>query len=165
MGEYRSSMAKPRPGSGPAVLPQGQLTGQQLRGVYAYEDCAEHLFLAARDLGLRRVYDLPIAYWETAQRLLREEADRYPEWEPTLLATRDSQEKLSRDRNRNGAGLVICPSRFVLESLPVANKRPDVASSRPFGSPAVGLDPNLIGRFPDGLCVSCSRVPFLSEKD
>src|SRR6201999_3187939 len=48
--------------------------------VYAYEDCALRLFEAARELGLRRVYDLPIAYWETAQRLLRTEAERYPEW-------------------------------------------------------------------------------------
>jgi hypothetical protein len=42
-----------------------------LRTVYAYEDCAENIFLAARDLRLKRVYDLPIAYWETTRQLLR----------------------------------------------------------------------------------------------
>ncbi len=68
----------------------------KIRGVYAYEDCAERSFEAARELGLRRIYDLPIAYWETAQRLLREEARRYPQWEPTLGGTRDSDEKLAR---------------------------------------------------------------------
>src|ERR1700730_13645140 len=67
--------------------------GPNLRGVYAYEDCAGQSFLAARDLGLKRIYDLPIAYWETAQRLLREEEQRYPDWEPTLGGTRDSAEK------------------------------------------------------------------------
>ena len=68
----------------------------KIGGVYAYEDCAERSFEAARELGLRRIYDLPIAYWETAQRLLREEARRYPRWEPTLGGTRDSDDKLAR---------------------------------------------------------------------
>src|SRR5437870_10313465 len=45
--------------------------GPDVCAVYAYEDCAERLFATARDLGLKRVYDLPIAYWETTQRLLR----------------------------------------------------------------------------------------------
>src|SRR3954470_82390 len=51
-----------------------------VRGVYAYEDCAVESFTTASDQGLRRIYDLPIAYWETSRRLLRKEAERYPEW-------------------------------------------------------------------------------------
>src|SRR5215213_9768145 len=39
--------------------------GGNLRAVYGYEDCADQTFTAARDLNLRRIYDLPIAYWET----------------------------------------------------------------------------------------------------
>jgi glycosyltransferase involved in cell wall biosynthesis len=114
--------------------------GRDLRAVYAYEDCAEQLFFAARDLGLRRVYDLPIAYWETAQQLLREEAQRYPDWEPTLLATRDSIEKLSRKaRELELAELVICPSRFVLESLPADARVRKKCLLAPFGSPIVDL--------------------------
>jgi glycosyltransferase involved in cell wall biosynthesis len=114
--------------------------GRDLRAVYAYEDCAEQLFFAARDLGLRRVYDLPIAYWETAQQLLREEAQRYPDWEPTLLATRDSVEKLSRKaRELELAELVICPSRFVLESLPADARARKKCLLAPFGSPIVDL--------------------------
>ena len=92
---------------------------EKIRAVYAYEDCAEKLFETAAELGIRRVYDLPIAYWETAQRLLREEAARYPDWEPTLLGTRDSEEKLARKtRELDLAELVVCPSTFVLDSLP-----------------------------------------------
>jgi glycosyltransferase involved in cell wall biosynthesis len=114
--------------------------GRDLRAVYAYEDCAEQIFLAARDLGLGRVYDLPIAYWETAQQLLREEAQRYPDWEPTLLATRDSVEKLSRKaRELELAELVICPSRFVLESLPADARTRKKCLFAPFGSPIVNL--------------------------
>src|SRR3954451_9298712 len=82
-------------------------------GVYAYEDCAARTFEVARDLGIRRIYDLPIAYWETARQLLRNEAERYPEWEPTLGGTRDSEEKLARKKQElELAETVICPSSF-----------------------------------------------------
>jgi glycosyltransferase involved in cell wall biosynthesis len=115
--------------------------GENVRAVYAYEDCAEQSFLAARDLGLKRVYDLPIAYWETTQRLLREEAERYPDWEPTLGATRDSAEKLSRKtRELELAELVVCPSQFVLESLPEKTRVEKKCLLAPFGTPIVDLD-------------------------
>jgi glycosyltransferase involved in cell wall biosynthesis len=112
--------------------------GTAVRGVYAYEDCAEQLFATAAGLGFKRVYDLPIAYWETAQRLLREEAERYPDWEPTLGGTRDSPAKLARKtRELALADLIICPSNFVLESLPNEARAKKHALVAPFGSPAV----------------------------
>ena len=111
---------------------------QRINAVYAYEDCAARLFETARELGLHRVYDLPIAYWETAQRLLREEAQRYPDWEPTLLGTRDSAEKLARKtRELELAELVVCPSTFVLDSLPAKTRSAKKCIVAPFGSPAV----------------------------
>jgi len=111
--------------------------------VYAYEDAAFESFETARDRGFKRIYDLPIAYWETSQRLLREEAERYPDWEPTLGGTRDSDEKLSRKTQElNLAQLVICPSRFVLESLPAAARAQKECIIAPFGSPIVGLNKN-----------------------
>jgi glycosyltransferase involved in cell wall biosynthesis len=62
---------------------------------------------------------LPILYWRTAQELLQQEAERYPDWEPTLLGTRDSNRKLERkSAELQLADLVICPSRQVRESLP-----------------------------------------------
>jgi glycosyltransferase involved in cell wall biosynthesis len=116
--------------------------GKNVRAVYAYEDCAEQSFGAARDLGLKRVYDLPIAYWETTQRLLREEARRYPDWEPTLGATRDSAEKLSRKtRELELAELIVCPSQFVLESLPENTRAEKKCLLAPFGTPIVDLNP------------------------
>ncbi len=106
--------------------------------VYAYEDCALRLFETAQQIGVRRVYDLPIAYWEITQRLLREEADRWPEWEPTLGGTRDSDEKLARKTQElDLAELVICPSAFVLESLPEKARRSKPCVVAPFGSPVL----------------------------
>jgi glycosyltransferase involved in cell wall biosynthesis len=109
--------------------------------VYAYEDAAFESFETARDRGFKRIYDLPIAYWETSQRLLREEAERYPDWEPTLGGTRDSDEKLSRKTQELIlAQLMICPSRFVLESLPAAARAQKECIIAPFGSPIVDLN-------------------------
>ena len=110
---------------------------ENVRAVYAYEDCALECFRAARDLGLRRVYDLPIAYYETAQKLLREESERYPDWEPTLGGTRDSAAKLARKAEElELAELVVCPSAFVFDSLPEQARRSKRCLVAPFGSPA-----------------------------
>jgi len=115
---------------------------ENLSAVYAYEDGAFESFRAARERGFKRAYDLPIAYWETSRRLLREEAERYPDWEPTLIGTSDSEDKLLRKTEElELAELVVCPSNFVLESLPLdarAQKKCIVAA---FGSPPVDLMP------------------------
>lgn len=119
------------------VLRKSQQT-KRIHAVYAYEDCAARLFETAREMGVHRIYDLPIAYWQTAQRLLQEEAQRYPEWEPTLGGTRDSEEKLARkSRELNLAELVICPSAFVLDSLPESARASKPCVVAPFGSPPV----------------------------
>jgi glycosyltransferase involved in cell wall biosynthesis len=108
--------------------------GRGITWVYAYEDGALATFRAARDAGLQRAYELPIAYWETTRRLLREEAARLPEWEPTLGSTRDSEEKMERKTEELAlAERIICPSRFVLESVPQQARERCVLA--PFGSP------------------------------
>jgi glycosyltransferase involved in cell wall biosynthesis len=102
--------------------------------VYAYEDGALETFLAARRAGIRRACELPIAYWTTTRHLLREEAARLPEWEPTLGATRDSGEKLARKTEElNLADLIVCPSQFVIDSLPPQARARSLLA--PFGSP------------------------------
>lgn len=110
---------------------------RHVAGVYAYEDGAERTFAAARADGRGCVYELPIAYWQTTQRLLREEADRLPAWRPTLKGIDDEPAKLARkDRELDLADVVVVPSRFVLDSLPA-----DIRTSKPcivarFGSPS-----------------------------
>src|SRR5256714_7225299 len=108
----------------------------KIRGMHAYEDCAARSFERAAKLGRRRIYDLPIAYWKTVQGLLRGEAERYPDWEPTLGGTRDSEDKLTRKtRELELADIVICPSAFVLDSLPENARREKRCVVAPFGSP------------------------------
>ena len=109
-----------------------------LSAVYAYEDGALDTFRAARTLGLKRVYDLPIAYWELGRRLQQEEAERLPAWAPTLGGgLLDSPAKLERKTQElDLADLVVVASHFVRDSLPASAAQKAVVMS-PFGSPPV----------------------------
>ncbi len=109
-----------------------------LTGVYCYEDGALQTFLVAQQLGLNRFYELPIAYWEKSAQLLAEEAARWPQWEPTLVGTRDSAAKLERKtRELELAEVVIVPGAFVLDSLPEWARRTKKCVVAPFGSPSI----------------------------
>ncbi|MEP7071391.1 MAG: glycosyltransferase [Verrucomicrobiota bacterium] len=111
---------------------------RQVPGViYGYEDCAEHSFLAARERGIRRVYDLPSLYGETARTILREEAARYPEWEPTLANRASESVWEQKTRELALAETIICPSRFVLSSLPEEIRQGKNCNVVACGSPAV----------------------------
>jgi len=107
--------------------------------IYCYEDSAFETFRAAQRMGIRRFYELPILYWESVQRLLREEAIRYPNWAETLQATLDSPAKLDRKTMElKLAECVICPSQQVQRSLPPGTASfiaeygcPPVATNRP----------------------------------
>lgn len=86
--------------------------------VYAYEDGACDSFRAARESGRTRIYDLPIAYWRTLRRLLQEEADRLPEWAPSMEGLRDSTAKHARkDAEIELAEHIIVASSFTRQSL------------------------------------------------
>lgn len=106
--------------------------------VHAYEDGAEATFRMAGELGIFRSYELPIAYWTTTRRLLMEEAERLPDWEPTLEATREPEEKLFRKTEEiHQADAITCPSDFVLESIPAEIRAAKPCLVAPFGSPSM----------------------------
>jgi hypothetical protein len=106
-------------------------------GAYTYEDGAVETLTAAKDLGVRRIYDLPIAYWQTLRRLLVEEGERLPGWKATLGGgLSDSEEKLSRkSRELELAEVVVCASGFVARSLPEMAREQKTIIVAPFGSP------------------------------
>jgi glycosyltransferase involved in cell wall biosynthesis len=107
-----------------------------LQGVYAYEDGALSSFRKAKSLGLKCIYDLPIAYWDTGRRLMQEEAERLPEWAVTLGGgIHDSEEKRERKtQEMELADVVVGPGDFVLNSLPEWARKKKLIMS-PFGSP------------------------------
>jgi glycosyltransferase involved in cell wall biosynthesis len=110
--------------------------GEDVAGIYGYEDGCLETFRVAKKRGVKCFYDLPIAYWKTVRKLLEEEGRRLPEWEPTLVGTRDSPGKLERKTEELAlADTVICPSLFVLESLPPDVRRDKLCLVAEFGSP------------------------------
>jgi glycosyltransferase involved in cell wall biosynthesis len=119
-------------------LPMWQRT-HALDAVYAYEDGALAQFEAAKELGLRCAYDLPIAYWSTGRRLMAEEAERLPNWAATLgSGVAASAEKLERKRRElELAEIVVVPSQFVADSLPPSCRSKRVVVAQ-FGSPRSG---------------------------
>ena len=104
--------------------------------IHSYEDAAACSFKRAKELGMACSYELPIAYWMNVRKLLAEEAERFPEWEPTLESTFESEEKLTRKEEEiNLADYISCPSQFVLESIPKEIRQKKPCQIVPFGSP------------------------------
>lgn len=104
--------------------------------IHAYEDVAANTFSRAKQNGIHCSYELPIAYWKTVRRLLSEEAERYPQWEPTLGSTREPEEKLIRKESEiKLADCITCPSKFVLDSIPIEIRQNKKCIIAPFGSP------------------------------
>jgi glycosyltransferase involved in cell wall biosynthesis len=111
---------------------------KNVNAVYAYEDGALTSFTQAKDLGLKCIYDLPIAYWETGRRLMTEEAERLPHWTRTLGGgINDSPVKLERKtKELELADMIVVPGQFVKNSLPAWSKNKHVVVA-PFGSPSL----------------------------
>lgn len=109
-----------------------------LKAVYAYEDGALKTFTKAKELGLKCIYDLPIAYWETRRQLMMEEAERLPNWSITLGGgIKDSRDKLERKtKELEMADMIVGPGNFVLDSIPSWAKDKKMVMA-PFGSPLV----------------------------
>lgn len=117
-----------------------------MSAVYAYEDCALHTFKRAKSMGLTCIYDLPIAYWETIRKLMREEAERLPDWVVTLGGgIKDTAKKLDhKTQELELADVIIGPGQFVKDSLPAWAMNKKVIIS-PFGSPELTMQSSGIG--------------------
>ncbi|MCJ2544007.1 glycosyltransferase family 4 protein [Thermostichus vulcanus] len=107
-----------------------------VRAVYAYEDGALDTFRQAQALGISRLYDLPIAHWRTLRRLLQEEAERLPEWAPTMEGLRDSAAKHDRkDEEIRLADHIFVASSFTRASLTDHFGESLTISTVPYGCP------------------------------
>ena len=119
----------------------------RVRAAYAYEDAAENTFEAAHGRDMACIYEMPIAHWQTVQRLLHEEAQRLPAWRQTIQGLDDSQAKLERKvREIELADTIIVPSRFVLDSLPAPVRAAKRCVLAPFGAPSPSARADESGR-------------------
>ena len=109
---------------------------EQATGVFTYEDGALSTLKAARQLGLDRIYELPIGYWRAGHQLFNEERERKPEWESTLTGLKDSPAKLSRkDEELANADTVICASSFTKSTLELYPGNSPNIEVIPYGAP------------------------------
>jgi glycosyltransferase involved in cell wall biosynthesis len=93
-------------------------SGLTIKAVYAYDGGALATFRAAKERGLRCIYEHPIVHWRLVRQYQREEAELHPEWAPTLGALADSDEKLARkDEELALADVIVTPSSFAGASL------------------------------------------------
>lgn len=89
-----------------------------LTAIYAYEDGAVQSFREAKKLGLTCIYDLPTGYWRAKLKILEAEKAKFPDWQNTIRALIDSNEKLSfKDEEISLADTIIVASRFTASTL------------------------------------------------
>jgi alpha-maltose-1-phosphate synthase len=88
-------------------------------GLYAYWGGARESFHGCTRRGSRKILEIPTLYWDSWQTILESEADRHPEWAPTLRGGRVVGANSERfDEELESADAVIVPSDNVLKSLP-----------------------------------------------
>ncbi len=127
-----------------------KLAHSGVSAVYCYEDGAVETFETARELGLRRMYDLPIGYWRAARSIQTEEAQLQPDWAGTMPALRDSDAKLRRkDMELQNADAIFVASRFTastLQDAPFSLPEPTIV---PYGCPPVSPEAHRVKTGPD----------------
>lgn len=112
---------------------------QRFDAVYAYEDGAVESFRAAKQVGTKCLYDLPIGYWRAARELLSRERERWPEWSATLSGFRDSPDKLARkDEELRLADRIYVASEFTKQTLASYPERLAPIEVIPYGFPPAG---------------------------
>lgn len=117
-------------------------SSRTIKAVYAYDAGALDTFRAARERGLKCIYEHPTVYWRMVRQYQREEAEQHPEWVPTLGALLDSEEKLARkDEELALADLVITPSTFARESVARAPGLKAPVHVVPYGTRSGGVRP------------------------
>ncbi|MDD5199702.1 MAG: glycosyltransferase family 4 protein [Terrimicrobiaceae bacterium] len=116
--------------------------GGGIRAVYGYEDGSLETFRAASETGLKRIYDLPIAYWKVGRKIFLEEAEREPEWKSTLDGLGDSEDKLARkDEEIRLADCILVASSFTKASLVHTGRPSSDVHVIPYGAPTSLVEP------------------------
>jgi starch synthase len=112
-------------------------TPEDIKAIYAFEDGALQSFTAADEIGVKKIYDLPIAHWRTVRALLLGEAERNPEWAETVEGIKDSESKLERkDQEILAADRIVVASAFSKESLQSHFRDLSNVTVAPYGCPS-----------------------------
>ena len=86
--------------------------------VYCYEDCCLETFKRAKSLGIRRIYELPIAHYMEGHLNLTEESRRHPTLVPMMSGLKEPASKFRRkDQELETASMIVCASNYVKRSI------------------------------------------------
>lgn len=106
---------------------------KSVEAIYAYEDGAATTFTAAKAKGILCLYDLPIAFYKTAQAIQAAEAQKFPAFAPALQAAYEPDWKLARkEAEVQLADHIFVASSFTKQSLEIPDSRITVI---PYGAP------------------------------
>jgi glycosyltransferase involved in cell wall biosynthesis len=115
---------------------------QEIDAVYAYEDGAATTFHAAKQQGIKCLYDLPIPFYRTVHDIQREEANRFPSLSAGLRATHEPADKLQRkEQEIQLADQIFVASSFTKNSLLSVGIKPEKISVIPYGAPVDYFQP------------------------
>ena len=132
---------------------------EQADAVYAYEDGALQTFRAAKKAGKLCLYDLPISYFKTGERIMREEAELFPEFATVMTAIHEPIEKQKKKIEEAGlADHIFVASTFTKNSLLEAGFSAAKVSVIPYGCPTYLSSQGEERRVPDKF-----RVLFVGQ--
>jgi glycosyltransferase involved in cell wall biosynthesis len=119
--------------------------------VHAYEDCSLWQFMVAKRLGKACVYDMPICYYPTREKIHAELHQKYPDWlppnwSPTVHDTPEEQKR----QEMTLADLTLVPSRYVEATIREFYPHKDIARA-PYGVDAEFWTPGQINKPPGPL--------------
>ncbi len=109
---------------------------QNLDAVYAYEDGAATTFQEAKKQGIICLYDLPIPFYRTVFEIQQEEAQRFRDLAPGLIAIHEPASKLERkEQEIQLADHIFVASSVTKNSLLKVGIKPEKISVIPYGAP------------------------------
>lgn len=113
-----------------------------LDAIYGYEDEAATTFEVAKQRGITCLYDLPIPYYKTSQRIQAEEAEIFPELTPAMPAVHEPEWKLKRKQKEvELADHIFVASSMSEKSLIDIGVTPGKISVIPYGAPVEYFQP------------------------
>jgi glycosyltransferase involved in cell wall biosynthesis len=112
--------------------------------VYAYEDAALRTFRRARDLGLGRIWDLPLPHHATIEELLQQEARRWPGALEGSLFREPDWKRSRKDAELALATKVSVASAFTKNSLEHLGLEKSIVTI-PYGFPVQQFTPRAAG--------------------
>lgn len=103
-------------------------------GVYTFNSAGLELLEGAKQRGLKAVMEQTIAPREIEMKLLREEQERFPDWEPPVPDDEAVGEFIAREHAEwEQADLILCGSEFVREGIAASGGPSEKCRIVPYG--------------------------------